>query len=91
MSSMIIATFCIAYWKEMFMENHERTIVRLFNTEESINPEIQVFTQGMTVDEIIGTVGSLEVAKKMLINQIPVEDIDDEEEEQAQNLTDKME
>ena len=66
-------------WRAKMASTHEKTVVRLFMTEEAHMPEIQTFLDEMPVDELIGIVGALEIAKNMVISSIPVEELTEEE------------
>jgi len=78
-------------WRELVMVSHERTVARLYYTEESKSPEIAIYLDGMSVDEIIALVGAAEVAKNMILSHIPIENLDDDTVDNARDLLDGIE
>lgn len=89
----LIGVSALAYiykaYREALMAKalHERTVVRLYMTEESTNvPAIQTLLEGCSCDEIIGIVGALEMAKAMCLSCVPTEDLDDDEKAGAKSL-----
>lgn len=70
---------------------HEKTVVRVYMTEESSNPEIVTMLEGLDVDELIGLVGALEMAKVMIMKNIPIGDVEEDEVEDIRGLLDSGE
>jgi hypothetical protein len=71
----------------MAKDLHERTVVRLYMNEETVNvPAVQTMLDGLTFDEIIGVVGALELAKSMCVSCIPTEPLDEDEQAGAKSL-----
>lgn len=83
-------TLIYKHWKEAILANalHERTVVRLYMTEDGTAPEIQTFLDGITVDQVFGIVGALEMAKRICLDWVPVDEIGDEESDSTRSLLD---
>ena len=67
---------------------HERTVVRLYMDETSIVPGVQTFLGNATIEECYGVLGGLEIAKKMVLDNIKTADLEDDEVDDILDLLD---